>query len=321
MNTPSFLRVISSAAAACILVSCDGTQTSTIPASGRAPARNAGSWMSPQAKKQDLLYVSDDGNYRVYVYTYPGAKLVGTLDTAYGSPAGMCVDGAGHIFVAEYNYNEVLEYAHGGQVPINTLTDSGQPLGCSIDRKTGNLAVSNAFGPSGGYGNVAIYEKAKGTPQIYYTDPSVMSGIAFCTFDDKGNLFVDGTTRYNQFAMAELPKKSKTFLYIAVNQSINTPGGIMWDGQYVALGDEAANPAMVYQLSISGSAATVAGTSTLDDTSRVRTFWISGSKKSGKTLIAPSIFGAVNFYDYPAGGSPTKTFSQNQPFAAVVSKK
>jgi sugar lactone lactonase YvrE len=64
--------------------------------------------MSPQAKKQDLLYVSDDGNYRVYVYTYPGAKLVGTLDTAYGSPAGMCVDGAGHIFVAEYNYNEIL---------------------------------------------------------------------------------------------------------------------------------------------------------------------------------------------------------------------
>ena len=92
-------------------------------------------------------------------------------------------------------------------------------------------------------------------------------------------------------------------------------------GRYVALGDEAANPAIIYQLSINRIAATVAGTSTLDDTDRVRTFWISGSKKSGKTVIAPSIFGAVNFYDYPAGGSPMKTFSQNQPFAAVVSKK
>ena len=123
LNTPSFLRVISSAAAACMLVSCDGTQTSTIPASGRALARNARLLdVAPSKENKIFSTFSDDGNYRVYVYTYPGAKLVGTLDTAYGSPAGMCVGKAGHIFVAEYNYNEILEYAHGGQVPINTLT-------------------------------------------------------------------------------------------------------------------------------------------------------------------------------------------------------
>lgn len=315
--------VIAGSAAA--LVSCSGTPSaSTLPTGHVTQAALAKSWMSPRAKRQDLLYVSDDGNYHVYVYTYPGAQLVGMLDTAYGSPAGMCVDKVGHIFVAEYNYNEILEYAHGGTNPINTLYDSGQPLGCSIDRRTGNLAVSNAYGPSGGYGNVAVYAKAKGTPQIYYTDPSVMSGIDLCTYDNKGNLFVDGTTRYNQFAMAELPKKKKAFTYISLNQSINTPGGIAWDGKYIALGDENSNPAVIYQLSISGSTATVIGTTTLDNISRVRTFSIpllASKKARGGVVIAPSIFGTVGFYNYPAGGAATTSFSQNQPFAAVVSKK
>lgn len=306
------------------LAACSGGQSAITPPDNATQATHGRSWMSPSARKQDLLYVSDDGNYKVYVYTYPGAQLVGTLDTAYGSPGGMCVDKAGDVFVAEFNYNEILEYAHGGQTPIAVLSDPGQPSGCSIDRRTGNLAVTNQYGPSGGYGNIEIYTNAQGTPQTYYTDPYQMSGISYGAYDDKGNLYIDGTTRYNQFALAEFVKRTKKFRYLTLSQHVNTPGGIEWDGQYIALGDEAANPAVIYQLSFTGTTASVVNTTTLQGTSRVRTFLVPllGSNKiQGTTVIAPSIFGTVGFYNYPAGGEANQTFSQNQPFAAVVSKK
>jgi hypothetical protein len=323
MRIPSWILHVASLSAACLtLAACSSGFSAPLVSSG-ASSQFGTSWMAPQAKSEDLLYVSDDGNYKVYVYSYPGGQLVGTLDSAYGSPAGMCVDRKGDVFIAEFNANEILEFAHGGSTPIAELHDSGQPLGCSVDRKSGDLAVSNEYGPSGGYGNVEIYAQAQGTPQTYYTNPSEMSGIQLCGYDDKGNLFVDGTNRYNQFRFAELTK-GKQFVYMSLSQNINTPGGVLWDGQYVTLGDEGANPAVIYQLSITGSAASVAGTTTLDSTSRVRTYWIPelhSDKTQGTQVIAPSIFGTIGFYDYPSGGSPTMTISQNQPYAAVVSKK
>jgi len=310
-----------------MLAACGGGSSPPLAATGpisqASHSWHARPWISPAAKKSDLLYISDDGNYKVYIYSYPKANLLGTLDSAYGSPGGMCVDKSGNIFIAEFNGYDVLEYAHGGTTPIAVLTDPGQPVGCSLDPTSGNLAVSNEYGPSGGYGDIEIYTGAQGSPQTYYTDPNIMSGIHFCAYDNQGNLFVDGTTRYNQFALAELPKGSSAFTYIALSQTINTPGGIQWDGKYVALGDEGANPSVIYQLAITGSSATVVGTTTLSSTSRVRTFWIpdvGSSKKQGRRVIAPSIYGTVGYYSYPGGGSPTKTFSQNQPFAPVVSK-
>ncbi len=40
---------------------------------------NSRSWMDPDAKSKDLLYVTNPGANEVLVYSYPQDKLVGTL--------------------------------------------------------------------------------------------------------------------------------------------------------------------------------------------------------------------------------------------------
>jgi len=275
--------------------------------------------MSPEAKSEDLLYVATRGTEDVYVYSYPNGKLVGTL-TGFETPQGECVDKAGNVFITNTAAAQTLEYAHGGASPIATLSDpGGYPQGCSVDPTTGNLAVADIGGnPSSSQGNVGIYAGASGTP-TYYTDPDLYRPY-FCGYDDKGNLFVDGTTRPSGgIGFAELPRHSSTFTNIALNHTIYWPGGVQWDGKVVAVGDEGdgyPNTTAVYEFSIKGSAGTLKGTTPFTDADRVYQFWIDGDK-----IIGPDYDGQyVGFWKYPKGGYPVKMLTGfTYPFGTAIS--
>ncbi len=159
---------LSSCAAAALLAGCGGSQPS-IGAPGALPlspaigqyADGSGSWMLPEAKGEDLLYVSNV--YTVTVYSYPRGRHVGTLRGFY-RPIGECSDKAGDVFIA--NGDTILEYKHGGTKPIETLTFSGYDAeSCAADPATGSLAVTWDQGLSQGY--VAIYRHASGSPILY----------------------------------------------------------------------------------------------------------------------------------------------------------
>lgn len=279
------------------------------------------SWMDPDAKKDDLFYISDNGTDDVYIYAYEpgrGKTLVGTL-TGFSSPKGICVDKAGNVFITNQvplrvGPSTVVEYAHGGTHPIATLIDSAYyPYGCSVDPVTGNLAVTNAstsysYGP----GDVAIYPNAKGAP-INYLD-SDFDQYFFCGYDNKGNLFVDGLSSGSASEFAKLPKGSKTLKSITLNQTVQLPGGVQWDGKYVAIGDQIA--ATIYQFNVSGSVGTKVGITPLNGGNYVRQFWIYGRK-----VIGPDNQGAnVKFWNYPGGGTATKSINNfKYPIAATVS--
>ena len=150
---------------------CAGSVLAPIQSLVSARQSSARSWMAADARKNDLLYVSNSTTNHVYVYTYPQGKPVGTL-TGFDQPAGLCVDNAGDVFVTNLFASTVVEYAHGGATPIATLQDPGYaPHGCSIDPITGNLAVTNYCSLQGsrysGEGGIAIYQDARGTPKIY----------------------------------------------------------------------------------------------------------------------------------------------------------
>jgi hypothetical protein len=100
------------------------------------------SWMLPDARGEDLMYVS--GNDAVTVYTYPGDKLVGKLD-GFRFASGQCVDKKQNVYITSIGDGRVYEYAHGGKRRIKTLV-SPNAFGCSIDPTTGNLAVTNLDG-------------------------------------------------------------------------------------------------------------------------------------------------------------------------------
>jgi len=286
-------------AAVVMLAAC--TAPAQVVTPSQAPAHAAAS-----GRPQDLLYVSDLGANAVYFYTYPAGKLMGKL-TGFGSVAGLCADKAGDVFVVD-EAGGVDVYAHGGSSPIRRLTTTGAPYGCAVDPSTGNLAVTNLS--SVDYGAIAVYAKAKGRPKEY--PDNAVSSTYFCGYDDNGNLFIDAWNRSAQVILLELPKGGRGFHTYMLTRNVKKPGGVQWDGKYVAIGDQGAG--LIYRAGVTGK---VAQTVTLKKGANVEQFWIAGT-----TLIGPNAqsFGTVPFWRYPAGGSPTKTMNGfSYPVGVTVS--
>jgi DNA-binding beta-propeller fold protein YncE len=317
------LRAFGTLLTLALLAACGGAsgsfagsqQSAALPASARPDRSHA--WMSPDAKKRELLYLSSVLTDDVYVYTLPGAKLSGTL-TGFQLPYGLCSDKKGNVWIVNDGAADIVEYAHGGTSPIATLSDPGvYPYGCSVDPMTGNLAVTNAYTTGSGAGSVSIYAGAKGTPTTY-ADPAIFY-FRFCGYDDKGNLFVDGwNPTETQVELAELHKGKTTFRSIALNESIENPGGVQWDGEYIAVGD--VDKSVIYQT----SGDKVVGTTTLGGANFVNQFWVAPGTKDhpqGTKVVAPSQDGgAAGIYAYPVGGEPAKTIEVSEPFGATISK-
>jgi hypothetical protein len=279
-----------------------------------------GSWMAPEAKRQNLLYISDAKAKAVYVYSYPQGKAVGTL-TGFNEPGGECVDRSGDVWIANTGGLQILEYAHGGTSPIASLgpnLDFG-PLGCSVDPTTGDLAVTNVCGGRACLGNgiLSIYAKAKGRPKNYL-DPTIYE-YYFCAYDDDGDLFLDGLTAgepFYDFAFAELASGKKNLKNILLNQSFFAPGGVAWDGTHIAVAD--GDGSYIYQFTIKGANGIEVGNTPLPGQSRIEQFWI-----QRPTVVVPGVNSYapdVTFRKYPHGGWPQKTITGlENPIGAVVS--
>jgi hypothetical protein len=292
--------------AAAMLAGCGGLQP-PIGAQGAMPqssanathAAHGGSWMLPEALSDDLLYVGGN-NGAVAVYSYPKGRLLGTL-TGFNLPGGECVDHTGDVFITDLALSEIFEYAHGGKTPIQVLQSAApDPAGCAIDPTTGNLAVTSLG--RGLAGNVAIFPHASGAPTTY-TDPNFYE-YYFCGYDPSGNLYVDGQAGSGPFVLAELPKGGSTLKNLKLNQQVGWPGGVQWHGRYLAVGDQAKSA--IYQFAVSGSHGALKGTTLLNDTSDVIQFWIEGHRVIGGDHPSSQ----VHYWDYPAGGNPTKTITR-----------
>jgi hypothetical protein len=282
--------------------------------------------MAPDAKKAaSLLYVADEDNGDVYVYSYPAGKLEGTL-TGFNAPSGLCSNAAGDVFILNGGGSTVDVYAHGGTSPLRVLDLPGYPeLNCSVDPTTGNLAVGVLDGTCGDC--FAVFPGAQGLPTTY--EPSGQEGIPGCGYDDAGNLFCDAySTDDRKFALYELPAGSSNVTTIAVNAGSLEAGPVQWDGTYLAVGSGATGD--LSQIQISGSTGTIEGSTVLAGTGWVWQFWIvndAGTKKpkQAKRLIAPTYAGSspaeAAYWNYPAGGDATKAITNDfsQPDGATLS--
>ena len=298
---------LTSCVAIALLAGCGGSQPpigapgATLQSRTIATHADRGkSWMLPEAKSEDLLYAADEraGSKSspggVDVFSYPRGKLVGVL-LGFDTPMGECVDAAGDVYVTNYGTGNIVEYAHGGSTPINTLyVDGGNPLGCSVDSRTGNLAVSYQGG------NLAVWTSAQGTPTIY----NAPYQLGYCGYDSNGNLFVNSTS--DNVALLELPVGSGSLRIVSLNKKLSRYAGqVQWDGKYVTL-QELHWPSTIYRVEVSGSTGTIVGKTTFSGISRmVGASWI--QKKS--VLIPYGLkrneLDRIGDWRYPIGGDAT----------------
>ncbi len=286
--------VSSLSAAAVILSGCLGGGSAIAPAAlpeaAAPPARGA-----PQTSG-DLLYISAGRGEQIL--TYPKGKPVGTFGY---SNAGLCSDKNGNVYATVFQGVNI--YRHAATTPFRTLkVPYDFPEDCSVDPASGDLAVAIAC-LSSCYTSVLVFHHARGTGKAYAAGLFGQN----CGYDNQGNLFVSGDSSSGQ--LAELPKGAKTFTPISLNPNVSVVGGhIQWDGHYLTLENPGLNnvtPAF-YQVTLSGSTATVVGTTPLNGAYEAFGGWIDG----GRVIVpfASSYYGAsrVGYWKYPEGGTPEK---------------
>jgi hypothetical protein len=298
-NLDSSRHALSACAAVAILTACGGSQP-PIGAPGAMPqtpaiATQAGrgkSWMLQEAASEDLIYAPGECG-GTCVLSYPDLKQVGALGTG---AAAICSDAQGNVFLSAQS--TVTEYAHGGTVPIATLTlPHGEAWGCSVDPMTNNLAV--VFKGT----SVAVFSNESGSPVVYSTKLSA----SYCGYDNAGNLFVSG---YNvqAHAISELPQGAEKFTILSVKGELGEPGQIQWDGTYMAY--EGRTPVRIARLSISGSVVKVVGETLFAGTRRrvAEQSWI----YQGNILLPygkkVENLNKMAVWAYPQGGRAEETF-------------
>ncbi|HEY1883778.1 MAG TPA: hypothetical protein VGG51_12135 [Candidatus Cybelea sp.] len=272
-----------------------------------AIAAHAGrrSWMAPDAKKHDLLYISNFYSSTVLVFTYPGGKLAGEL-TPITDPQGECTSKTSHgnWWVVASGADEIMEYAHGGTSPISTLSeDIGEPAYCAVDPTTGNLAVTIL-----GAGDIVVFAYGSGSGTTISDGLTSSGGDAY---DDRGDLFVDGLTPSNRFALLELPKGGRSFEAITLHPNIL--GTFQWHDNYLAVYGGGG----IYHFAIHGMKGKEVGFTPLRGGSDLTEFCI----QEGHVAAADAGNENAQMWKYPAGGPVLKTLqgSFDGPAGAAVS--
>jgi hypothetical protein len=266
-------------------------------AQGRAVATHTGrggAWMLPEAKRSDLLYVATGDS--VFVLSYPHGDLIGSLNI---SGSNLCSDKNGDVFIPTSGY-VILEYAHGGAYPIQTLHGGDIPLDCAVDPVTGNLAVTQE---ASGAGELAIFPNAQ-EPATWYRDPDIYT-FGLCGYDDRGNLFVDGNGTGNY--LAELPKGSGTFTNYLLSNRFDVFGGIQWDGRHISFSNPTSD--QIFRLKFSRSSFKVIHIAQIDGwQNSCSGHWpyIQTWLDSGTFIGQSSDLAALGLWDYPAGGNARK---------------
>lgn len=263
-----------------------------IPAVGTS-ADDRGSWMLPEAKSQDLIYVTTGD---IKIFTFPSGKYVGLIsDTE--SPLGLCSDKSGDVFVANRSYEQVAEYRHASSKPVAVLKVKGEPLSCAIDPSTGDLAVTLEPGPHPG---VAIFAQAKGKPRYYFYNG--LTWMWYCTYDNHKNLFADGANG-TTFGFVELASGDHSFKSVELSGSYDGTdvGAVQWDGKYVTLSKQVRSTLVINRLVIRGGSGKVVGSTILRDFDAMAEIGF----KNGVVLGASAQ--NTSLWNYPTGGRRTMT--------------
>jgi len=267
--------------------------------------------VSPDHKKKPTdQYVSNFYSSQILSFDYPkGTGSTGTI-TAATDPQGECTrTGKKTWWAVSSGSDQVMEFKAGGTTPIATLSiTAGEPAGCSVNKKTGDLAVSVL-----GTGDVVIFAGGKGSGT---TVSDALSNSYFIGYDAAGDLFVDGFN--GSFpGMSEMKAGSSSFSIVTLPNSIAFPGQVQWDGKFITLDDQSA--ASIYQYTVSGGSATLEGTVGLSGVSDCVQTWIA----KGIVICPDAGNNNATIFKYPAGGSAIATLSGSfdLPIGAVQVKK
>lgn len=323
----SVLRAAGMAATVASLGAC-GYVSSQLPIVPTAPTvvpDRGSSWMSPDAAKvKRLLYISDAQSYDVYLYSLPNLELKGRL-TGFNRPEGECSDAAGDVWITDTQAREILRYRHGGRKIQATLFDPlGFPVGCAIDRKTGDLAVTDLFNTSGP-GGVLIYRNASGTPRAY-TNPGQYY-YYFASYDDTSDLYASGKSATGRYGLSMLAPRGRSMVSVLIKgPRIFVPGTVQWTGSSLLLGDQRCGfkkTSCLYEAVVSKRSVRIIRRVPLNGSCDVvQVAFEKGRFAGGDDWRCGPGHSSADIWAYPRGGAPVRVRNDIQvPIGATISNR
>jgi hypothetical protein len=266
-----------------------------------------------KSKSKNYEYIFNYYDTYASIFDYPkSVQQIGTINGAGGQGCTNVLYGYGKKIV--WNPGRTNDLIDEYKVPsklLKTLSlDYKFTSSCAMNT-SGDLAVGillgNSYGPGG---QVVIFKNASGSGTVYNTP---LAKEYFDGYDPSGNLFADGfgSSNYN-FTLVELPNGSSKFVTIKTSNSPEFPGSVQWDGTYLTVFDQETSE--TYQYTVSGTTATLKNTVQYTGASDCAQTWI----VKGLLYCGDAGNGDGEVFNYPAGGSPTATFTGNFDFPLGV---
>jgi hypothetical protein len=197
----------------------------------------------------------------------------------------------------------------------------GIPVSCTVDRTTGDIAVTLLQAPPSGVGGLdLIVGGLKHGHQTFLNDPGGMTSMVFDAYDASGNLFINGDNG-SRYLLDELPKGSSRFIHLSGLQLQSDEPGVQWDGKYIAVGDALSGKhgkteLAVNAITVSGSVVTVVDRRIYTDPGcpyglSVEQMVITESTPVPKHLVSVNELckNRVAFWHYPAHGAPARAWT------------
>lgn len=328
----SFVRFAFSIGTAALCAGCVPGQTRNemqppigLPQNRAAYADRGRSWMADKAGS-DLLYVPNTTYVDVFRYQRP--HLVGTLQ-GFNDIVAACSDSKGNAYFVDEASENVYEFAHGGTTPIATFQDAPyDPLDCSVDPLTGDLAVANGGKEGGGDGNIAIFSSATGKPKFYVRPLRTYSG---CAYDDQGNLLATNGADINEgesgFAWFAAGTSRPTRIKLR-GSGLDGVGPIRFDGKYFVIFSSRSE---LTQVLVQNGHGKVVGVTKLAGHGIRGGYAIYRRSGSGQGTQVVGVYnsrssfaaGEVEYWKYPAGGYVFATITGRslEPTGVAISLK
>ena len=271
------------------------------------------------AKGGASIIVSDASDNVVDIFNAGGKQTA--QRTGFSLPQGLALDTAGNLYVADTNNSRIQVYARGFKGTPTTINDPGEsPASVTIDSK-GNLGVANILTTGSGPGSVSFFNKG-GTLLTTLSNPNFYK-VLFDAFDDKGNLYIDGTNASGAFVAGEVVGgvSGKAITILTTGNSVGYPGGIAISSTHkIALDDQENVEIFTYKAPVKGSLGMPIATTPLTGAGDPISFaftrtnkhiWVADAAHAESTASSPVepnkfLVSSADKYRYSKGGASSK---------------
>jgi len=253
-----------------------------------------------------------------YMFDFKTGDLLGQLAAppeSFFEPQGACSDKSGNVWIANTAELTIDQYSHDGTY-IQTLSDPGGfPAGCAVNKKNGDLLVTNILNSSEGTpGNIVVFAGATGSGTELAVPASMLRPF-FAGYTNNGVAYISGENPSYGFAAATYSAGTVSAVTLS-GAPIEFPGSVAWSGKTKTINFGDQDTSTFYQIDPTTNTST--GTTTL----ACSYCDIVQATIKGPTLVAPNAAGedALNF-NWPAGsaGVTYSGASFIQPIGSAVS--